>query len=100
METDTLKARDGDVLVVSYPEVTVPLTTKYASVKIGGLIYTRRLVAGEEVQAEYDSIYRFLKGMAQRDAHEKVRVWTQELAGKRSDESSKPTVPPKPQVVR
>lgn len=76
----TLLVREGDVLVVSYPEVKIPLLTKYSTVTIGGLIYTRRLAPGDNVPNEYDKIYGFLKGMAERDAREKVKVWTEELA--------------------
>lgn len=76
----TLLVREGDVLVVSYPEVKIPLLTKYSTVTIGGLIYTRRLAPGDNVPNEYDKIYGFLKSMAERDAREKVKVWTEELA--------------------
>lgn len=75
--------REGDVLVVHYPEVTVPIAP-YASVKVGGLIYTRQLVKGDDVAKQYDRIYAFLKGRAERDANEKVKAWSAEMAKARS----------------
>lgn len=91
-DANELIAREGDVIVVSYPEVTIPLPTKYATVKCGGLIYTRRLVDGDNVQIEHERIYAFLKRTAERDAREKVRVWSEELAVKKVQRE----VPPKP----
>jgi hypothetical protein len=86
-----LIAREGDVIVVSYPEVKLPLKTRYATVAIGGLIYTRRLVAGDVVQDEYEKIYSFLRSMSERDAREKVKLWSTELAA-----AVPPPLPPKP----
>ena len=94
MADNELVAREGDVLVVSYPEVKIPLATKYATVTIGGLIYTRRLNAGDVVQVEHDKIFEFLKRNAEREAREKVRLWTEELTAKRSPPPLPP--PPKP----
>lgn len=91
MADDELVAREGDVLVVSYPEIKVPLTTKFASVTVGGLIYTRRMNLGDVVQVEHDKIYAFLKRNAEHQAKEKVREWTEELSGKRP-----PALPPLP----
>lgn len=76
-------AREGDVLVVSYPEVKLPLASRFGTITVGGLIYTRRLVAGESAAVEQQRIYAFLKRMAERDAREKVQLWTEELAAKR-----------------
>lgn len=76
------EARDGDVLVVSYPEVKVPLATKYSTVTVGGLIYTRQLRKQDNLLTEYERVYAFLKRMAEADAREKVKLWTEELAGK------------------
>ena len=72
--------RDGDVLVVSYPEVTIPIAP-YASVKVGGLIYTRKLVHGDDIGEEYDRIYAFLQSNAEADAAEKVQLWAKEMGG-------------------
>jgi hypothetical protein len=94
-ESAALIARDGDVLVVSYPEVKIPLTTKYGIVGVGGLIYTRKLVEGDVVQDEHDKVYAFLQRMAERDAREKVRAWTQELESARQNRTP-PPLPPKP----
>lgn len=91
---DRLNVREGDVLVVSYPEVKIPLATKYSTITVGGLIYTRRLAPGDVVQDEYDKIYAFLKSMAERDAREKVKLWTEELAG--VHKRPPPPLPPKP----
>jgi hypothetical protein len=91
---DRLNVREGDVLVVSYPEVKIPLATKYSTITAGGLIYTRRLVPGDIAQIEYDKIYGFLKSMAERDAREKVKLWTEELAG--AQRRPPPPLPPKP----
>jgi hypothetical protein len=72
------EAREGDVLVVSYPEVTIPLR-QYASAKIGGLIYTRKLQAGDSVAEQFEKVYAFLVKRAEADAREKVRRWAMEL---------------------
>lgn len=71
-------AREGDVLVVSYPEVTIPLR-QYASAKIGGLIYTRRLIEGESVAEQFERVYAFLSARAEADAREKVKRYAMEL---------------------
>lgn len=83
MDGEDFVAREGDVFVVSYPEVKVPLAAKFSTITVGGLIYTRRLVAGDSVEKEHDRIYAFLKRMAERDAREKVQLWTEEISGKR-----------------
>lgn len=93
MDGEDFVAREGDVIVVSYPEVKIPLATKFGNIVVGGLIYTRHLVAGDSVETEHKRIYAFLKRMAERDAREKVQTWTEELAGKRPPPL--PT-PPKP----
>lgn len=77
-----LVARDGDVLVVSYPEVTIPIR-QYSNVKVGGLIYTRKLVAGEDVGEQYADVYAFLRDRAEKDAVEKVKLWAAELGAAR-----------------
>jgi hypothetical protein len=72
-------ARDGDTLTVSYPEVKLPLRAKFAIVDVGGVSYTRALRDGDDVGAEYDRIYSFLRQRAERDAVEKVRMWNAEF---------------------
>lgn len=72
-------AREGDVLVVNYPEVSVPLAGYGVNCKVGGLMYTRRLLPGDDVAKQYDRIYAFLKARAERDANEKVRAWAEEV---------------------
>lgn len=71
-------ARDGDILVVSYPEVTIPIA-QYSGVKVGGLIYTRKLLDGDDVEAQYRSIYEFLKAKATADGRAKVQEYRDEL---------------------
>jgi len=75
-----LEPREGDVLVVSYPESTISLGgTSYSAVKVGGLIYTRKLLAKDDLDAQYDLIYDFLKQRAQRDGRMKVDEFQAEL---------------------
>lgn len=75
------EARDGDVLVVSYPEVTLPLPQKYATVKIGGWIYTRKLAAGDDLREQATKIYEFLSNHAKRYGVAKVREFATEFRG-------------------
>jgi hypothetical protein len=91
---DDFEARDGDVLVVSYPEVKIPLATKYSTVTIGGLIYTRQLRSKDSPTEEYQRVYAFLRHMAEADARAKVQQWTEELAAKRP-----PPLPTAPKPV-
>lgn len=79
MTTARFEAREGDILVVSYPEVTVPIA-QYFSVKCGGLIYTRKLVAGEDPEQQYEQIYEFLQRKATADGRAKVKEYRLELA--------------------
>ena len=72
--------REGDVLVVSYPEVTIPLKVNYASVKIGGWIYTSRLAAGDDVREQARLIYDYLRAHAEHFGAEKVRDFAAEFA--------------------
>lgn len=71
-------ARDGDVLVVSYPEIKVPVV-KYGAVGVGNLSYTRRLIAGESVREQYECIMALLTDVAENDANAKVEKWAQQL---------------------
>lgn len=99
----TQVARDGDVLVVTYGEVKLPFSsTKFGSISVGNVIYTRKLVAGDDVEVEYDRTYAFLKRLAERDAKEKLRVWSAELASARrmAETSNRENLPPKPEPVR
>lgn len=74
------EAREGDVLVVSYPEVTIPLR-QYANAKVGGLIYTRKLREAESVDEQFDKIYKYLARRAEKDAREKIEIYAGELKG-------------------
>lgn len=99
---DQITAREGDVLVVAYGEVKLPLTSRFGSITVGGLIYTRQLVDCDDVETEYQRIYDFLKRLAERDAREKVKAWNAEmtLARRVADESARANLPPKPEVRR
>lgn len=78
-----LEARDGDVLVVQFPEQKVGIPNSYSSVTLAGLTYSRRLVAGDDPGAEYDRIYAFLKARAERDGRERLREFAAEVEASR-----------------
>lgn len=80
---DDVRARAGDVLVVSFPEITLPIA-QYSNVKLGGLTYSRQLVDGESVSEQYDKIYAFLKNRALQDGQAKVAEAKAELERARS----------------
>lgn len=69
----TFIARDGDVLVCSYPEVTLPLPKQYAMVKFGGLIFTRKLVEGDDVEEQARTIMAWLAAHAEAAGTAKYR---------------------------
>lgn len=85
-DVDDLEARDGDVLVVTYPEVTLPTSTKFLMVKVGGSIYTRRLVKGESVREQFEKVYRFLAAASERTARAKLALYVGEMSGARTRE--------------
>lgn len=72
------KTRDGDVLVVNWPEIKVPVI-QFSTVSVGGLSYTRRLTDGEDPEVVYHQIYAFLERVGQRDAREKLAAWGAEF---------------------
>lgn len=77
--------REGDVLVVSYPEVTISLGgNSFSAVKVGGLIYTRKLIDGDDPGEQYRKIYAFLERRALIDGREKVKLYQEELKRVRS----------------
>jgi hypothetical protein len=78
VDGEDFEAREGDVLVVSYPEVTIPLI-QYSTVKVGGWIYTRRMVGGESVTKQAEKVYQWLKSRCEKHATEKIATWAQEL---------------------
>lgn len=85
--SDNIDVREGDVLVVSYPESTIGLGgNSYSSVKVGGIAYTRKLVEGDDVAEQYRKIYDFLAARAQADGREKVKLYREELQRIRSGE--------------
>jgi hypothetical protein len=65
--------RDGDVLVVSYPEVTLPLPKQFSMMKFGGLIYTRQLRVGDDVTATARTIGAWITKIAESDGAAKFR---------------------------
>jgi hypothetical protein len=75
------EARDGDVLVVSVPEVTLPLPRKYATIKLGGFIYTRKLRAGDDTKAEGERVYRWLERFSEAVGRDRFRRWAAEFRG-------------------
>lgn len=103
----SLIAREGDVLVVMYPEVKVPIA-QYWTVGVGALTYSRKLVAGDDVDAEYEKVYSFLKAKAEKDGREKLAAFSNEVAAAgaatrglaRGVTAPKPAgnIPPKPFV--
>lgn len=74
--------RDGDVLVVTYPEVTLPLPKAYSMMKFGGLIYTRTLRDGDDVQAEATTISAWITRVAEAEGVAKYRRLVAEFIGK------------------
>jgi hypothetical protein len=72
-------AREGDTLMVSIPEVTLPLPQKYATIKLGGFIYTRRLHEGDDVRAEGETTYRWLEKFSEAVGRDRFRRWAAEF---------------------
>ncbi len=72
-------AREGDVLVCSVPEVTLPLPRKYATIKLGGFIYTRRLVAGEDVAEQAATVMGWLEKFSARTGSDRFKRWAAEF---------------------
>lgn len=85
-------AREGDVLVISYPEVKIPVS-KYWTLGVGNLIYTRKLIAGDNPDDQYDRIYGWLKNKAEQTAVEKIKRWSAEAAGVDHDAPAAPRRP-------
>lgn len=71
--SDGFKANEGDTLSVGYPEIMVPVG-HMLNVKIGGLLYTRKLRDGDDVSAVYDEVYAFLEKKARRDGRLKIQA--------------------------
>lgn len=74
-------ARDGDVLVVAYPEVTLPLRVKYAVLKVGDCSYSRQLREGDDVNEQFVKISRWLSSQVEGDIKRKVTAYLAELEG-------------------
>jgi len=77
-----LVARDGDTLVVKYPEQKISPPGTYSSITIGGAWYTRQLVEGDDVEVEYERVYAFLRARAERHGRAAVEEFERDLAGK------------------
>lgn len=91
-----LVARQGDVLVVTYPEIKIPVV-KFGTVGVGGLTYSRQMEAGENIGEQYERVYQFLKTAAEKDAREKVQLWRNELEPRPAVVAPKPAgVAPRP----
>ena len=80
---EPIDVRDGDTLVVSYPEVTIPIV-QFGFVKVGGSTYTRQLRAGDDVGHEYDRIYAFLQKRTEAEGRVKCASFIEELQRVRS----------------
>lgn len=76
----SFKAREGDKLVVSYPEVTLPLQLKFAMVRVGGASYERTLVPGEDPLEVYKDTFTFLKDATSVAAAQLISTWAGEVA--------------------
>lgn len=59
--------RAGDVLVVAYGEVTLPLPKQFAMVRFGGYTYTHQLEAGDDVDERARAISQWLSQRAEAD---------------------------------
>lgn len=73
------EARDGDVLVVAYPEVKLPLRVQFAILNVGGISYSRMLRAGDDVNAEYTKISTWLARQVEGDIKRKAELYINEL---------------------
>lgn len=80
--TPGFEPRDGDVLVVSYPDVTLPLPKQYAMMRFGGAIYTRQLRAGDDVDATARAISGWLTRTVEADGVAKYRRLVAEFVRK------------------
>lgn len=95
---EKLVAREGDVLVVSYPEVKIQVAP-FSTVGVGNAIYTRKLLDGEDIQEQYNRIYAFLKTNCEGSAREKVALWSAELARRTADENEERNAHKPPRVA-
>lgn len=75
-------ARDGDVLCVSYAEVTLPLPKQYSSMKFGGQSYTRTLREGDDVEQQATLIGEWLARTTEALGVAKYRRLVAEFLGK------------------
>lgn len=75
------EVRNGDVLVIAYPEVTLPLKVQFAMLRVGGISYTRQLQEGDDVNDQYQRIYTWLCSSVERDIARKAKAYIAELEG-------------------
>ncbi len=73
------KTREGDKLTVAYPEVTLPLQLKFAMVRVGGALYERTLVEGEDPVQAYEETFHFLKDCTEAAAQEIIATWAETI---------------------
>lgn len=78
---DGFEVRDGDVLVVAYPEVSLPLKVKYAMLNVGGCSYTRQLREGDDANEQFERINRWLSAQVEGDIRRKAAAYLAELEG-------------------
>lgn len=74
-------SREGDMLHVRFPEITLPLAVKYATAKIGGSSYSRTLEAGEDVGAAAREIAIVLHDFVFEQARDVLAQVDRELVG-------------------
>jgi hypothetical protein len=80
-------AREGDVFVVAVPEVTLPLPRKFAMIKLGGMMYTRRMCDGEDVAEQGRQVYEWLERFSERVGRDRYKRWVDQF---RADGPRKP----------
>lgn len=73
------EVREGDRLTVMYNGVKLSIAP-YSTVELDGSIYSRTLKPGDDPDKEWDRIYSYLKENSLKEAREKLRVFSEELA--------------------
>lgn len=74
-----LEAREGDNLVVRYPEMKIGIPGTYCSISLGGSMYTRRLAPGENPSDVFDRVYAFLKSREEAHGRRALQEFMAEL---------------------
>lgn len=76
--TADFEARDGDTLVLTYGEVTIPTSVDYFNIRAGGHSYRRTLKEGDNVVEQAVKVREFLRNFSERDIRQKAQVWASE----------------------